>query len=218
MSTIKIILVDDHEIVRDGIRALLLGQPQIKIIGDACDSEELFEYLENQTPDIVILDIRMPGHSGIEIAGMLKKDFPDIKPLMLSAETDEQSIHQAIENGAKGFLPKDCSKSELIEAINTIAKGRNYFGQNILSTVFKGFVDGVQNPQKTNTALDALSERELEVIKHLSDGMSYKEIAKELFISPRTVESHKKSIFEKLELSNNAQLIKFAIKHKIVEL
>lgn len=215
MTRISIFIVDDHEIVRDGIRALLIGSTVAKVIGEADSPQALFLELESHQPDVIILDIAMPGGSGLDCLAQLKTDYPTIEVLMLSANTDSESIHKAVSLGCTGFLPKDSSKKELLEALEKVAKGQPYFGKNILPIVFNGFVKGVQNPGHQESPL---SEREIEIVICLANGLSYKEAAAQLFISPRTVESHKKAIFEKLQFNNNADLIKYAIKNKLIDL
>lgn len=212
MHNISIFIVDDHEILRDGIRALLLGTT-IQVLADFSTPFQLFERLKTQKPDLILLDIIMPKMNGLEALDQLKKDYPDIPVLMFSAETEEQRIQQAVQKGALGFLPKDCTKEELIEAIETVVKNENYFGSSILSTIFKGYVTGTKQKRHKE-----LSEREISIIQLLCEGLGYKDIGKELFISPRTVESHKQAIFKKLKLDNNAQLIKYAIKHGLTNL
>lgn len=208
----NIFIVDDHEILRDGIRALLLGT-KIRVLADFSNPFDLFERLKTQQPDLILLDIIMPKMSGLEALNQLKKDYPDIPILMFSAETEDQRIQQAVQRGALGFLPKDCTQAELIQAIETVVKNQHYFGNSILSTVFKGYADSTKP-----TIRPTLSEREISIIQFLCEGMSYKQIAKKLFISPRTVESHKQGIFKKLTLNNNAQLIKYAIKNGLTNL
>lgn len=212
MDNISIFIVDDHEILRDGIRALLLGS-NIRVLADFSDPFQLFDRLKTQQPDLILLDIIMPKMNGLEALEVIKKEYPDIPVLMFSAETEEQRIQQAVKKGALGFLPKDCTKEELLEAINTVVKNQNYFGSSILSTIFKGYVKGTK--QKLHKEL---SEREVSIIQLLCEGLGYKDIGKQLFISPRTVESHKQTIFKKLNLENNAQLIKYAIKQGITDL
>lgn len=209
---IKIFITDDHEIFRDGIRALLIGS-SIQVIADFSTAQALLERLPQQQPDLLLLDISMPQMSGIEALEVLQAEYPDLPVLMLSADTEEQRIHEAIQKGAKGFLPKDCSREELIKGIESVAKGQAYFGSNVLGAVFNGYV---KQAQPKGAAL--LSERELDIVRLLCDGLSYKAIGEQLFISPRTVESHKQAIFKKLDLTNNAQLIKYAIKHQLISL
>lgn len=207
MKTIA--LVDDHEIVRDGIEALLLGNALYKVIWTAENGQTLWEKIAVREPNVILLDIQMQGESGLELLIPLATRYPLVKVLMLSANTDEQSLQKAIENGAIGFLGKDCSKKELTEAIAAAIDGQPYFSKTLLPSVFKGFV---QQKQQQSTA-PVLSPREEEIARLLAKGIPYKEIADKLFISVRTVETHRKNILEKLALDGTPALIEYAAKH-----
>jgi DNA-binding NarL/FixJ family response regulator len=209
----KVLIADDHQIFRDGIVALFIGSQSFVIAGEACDSESLFGLLQDICPDIILLDINMPGMNGIEIAKKLKAEKPEIKIVMLSANSDEQSITDSVKAGAHGFLDKNCTSAELFDALQKTTNNQNYFSDNITNVVFKSFVHNVHNEKDKD--LEKLSQREIEIIKLISDGLIFKEIADKLNISPRTVEAHKNNILEKLQISTTAELIKFAIKHQI---
>lgn len=215
MSKINIIVVDDHEIVRDGLRSLLLGNTRMKIIGEAPNAPILFQLLKLLEPDVIILDIRLPGMSGIDIAKVLQDEYPNIQVLILTANTLENYVISAVKAGAKGFLSKDSSKEELIEAIQTVYQGDLYFGQNITQEVLKILSLNKKENLSIND-VQKLSIRELEVLEAFAEGLSYKEIAEQLNITPRTVESHKKNIFSKLHFQNNVDLVKYAIKNEII--
>jgi DNA-binding NarL/FixJ family response regulator len=217
MDTIKIVIVDDHQIIRDGISAMFLSSKIIKVIGEAADYDDLMRILEKQNPDVIILDIALPGKSGVEITKELNEKNDDIKILILSGNANEENIIDSIKAGARGFLPKNTSKEEFIEAITMVHNNEEYFGANLSKIIYKSYVHQVQ----TNTGNEPetiLSGREIEIIKLLSDGLSGKEIGDKLFISPRTVESHKSNILEKLNLRNSAEIIKYAIKQGIIKL
>jgi DNA-binding NarL/FixJ family response regulator len=217
MSAINVVIVDDHQIVRDGIKAMLMLSKSIKVIGEAADNDGLVQILEKNIPDIIILDITLPGKSGIEITNeLVKKELP-LKILILSANTDEENIIGAIKAGASGFLPKDTPKDEFIEAINLVYNGEGYFGEKLSKIIYKSYIQHVKTKKDSEPEL-CLSDREIEIIKQLAEGLSVKEIADKLFISPRTVESHKNNILGKLNLKNNIELVKFAIKQGIVKL
>ncbi len=213
---IKIIIVDDHQIIRDGIEAMLLSEDKIEVIGTAHDYNALIKIPDYQKADLLILDIALPDKSGIEIARKFTEKHKNIKILMLSANTDEEIIIESIKSGAKGFLHKDTSTEEFTEAIYSVCNGDEYFGEKLSKLIYKSYISHVKNKPKPSQI--KLSDREIEVIKLLSDGQSSKEIANKLFISPRTVESHKANILEKLELKNNIEIVKFAIKEGIVKL
>ena len=217
MKEINVIIVDDHQIIRDGIKAMFMTNNNIEVIGEAGDYDELMQLLRSDIPDVIILDITLPGKSGVEITAELKNKNPETKILILSSNTDEDNIVRAIQAGANGFLPKDTSKEEFIEAINLVNANEEYFGANLSKIIYKSYMHHVKTKNDAKPDVE-LSEREVEIVQMLSDGLSSKEIGCKLFISPRTVESHKANILDKLNLKNNAEIIKYAIKQGIVKL
>lgn len=217
ISSIHIILVDDHQIVIDGIRAMLLTNKTIKIIGTALNAEKLWDLLRHKTPQVLLLDMNLPTMNGIQIAQRVLEEYPDIRILMLTANTDKSTILQTVKIGIHGFLPKECSKDELLTAIERIASGEHYFGKDIAPIVYQSFANQVSGKSKISSNSE-LTEREIEVVRGFANGQSYKEIGAALFISPRTVETHKKNIFKKLHFKNQADLIKYAIKEGIIQL
>jgi DNA-binding NarL/FixJ family response regulator len=220
MEKIKIVIVDDHEIVRDGLVALLEVNNKFNIIGEAQDATDLFNLLTKKDPDIILLDINLPGLSGIEIARILTTDYPDIKIIMLSADFNQELIFNAIEAGVKGYLPKKTAVRELIDAIETVFSGEEYFNQLITNTMFKSYLASLKETKIPSLTADEpeLSEREKEIVKWFAEGYSYKEIAAKLFISVRTVESHKNNIMEKMGFHSKVDMVKYAIKNKLIEL
>ena len=215
----SVIIADDHTIVRDGIKALLSEQEDIVIIGEASNGSELFRLLSQTTADIILLDISMPDLSGIEICERLRTDFPQIKVLFLSMYTTEEYIFNAIKAGAHGYLPKNISQPELLEAIRSISQGREYFNETISNIILKSYINKAKNAETENDIREhSLSKRELEVLRLFAEGFSNSEIGTRLFISPRTVESHKNHIMQKINLKSPVDLIKFAIKNHIVEI
>ncbi len=217
MEKIRLILVDDHQLVRTGIANLLTGEAGFEIIGEAADSKDLFELLKQSQPEIIVLDIALPGMSGIEITKKLHNNFPGIRILILSMHTTEEFIFNAINSGARGYLPKNTSRKELIEAINAIHRGEEYFAESISNVILKSYIkkaksDSAEDENNENL----LSKREIEVLKLFAEGMTNQEIADKLFISIRTVESHKNHIMARLELKTTVDLVKFAIRNNIV--
>ena len=217
MEKIRLILVDDHQLVRTGIANILAGETGFEIIGEAADAKELFDLLKHSQPDIAILDIALPGMSGIEITKKLHNDFPGIRILILSMHTSEEFIFNAINSGARGYLPKNTSRKELIEAIYAINRGEEYFAESISNVILKSYIkkaksDSHDQDDKENL----LSKRELEVLRLFAEGMTNQEIADKLFISIRTVESHKNHIMARLELKTTVDLVKFAIRNNRV--
>ena len=209
-------MVDDHQLVRTGIANLLAGEPGFEIIGEAADAKDLFGLLKKSQPDVAILDIALPGMSGIEITKKLHSDFPGIRILILSMHTSEEFIFNAINSGARGYLPKNTSRKELIEAIYAIQRGEEYFAENISNVILKSYIKKSKSDIPEEDKEELLSKREIEVLKLFAEGMTNQEIADKLFISIRTVESHKNHIMARLELKTTVDLVKFAIRNNIV--
>jgi len=218
MNKIKIILVDDHEIVRDGIKSLLLNNENIEIISEASNSGELYKSLESSVPDLIIMDISLPGKSGIEITKELSEESPELKVLILSMFTEEEFIFNAIKAGAKGYLPKNSKQEDLIKAINIIQNGEEFFSPLISEVVMKSYIKKIRSKKNINPNQNNLSARELEVLKLIAEGITNKEISEKLFISIRTVETHKTHILQKLNLKSTVDLVKYAIKNEIIRL
>ena len=211
-------LVDDHTIVRDGIKALLTDQENISIIGEASNGRDLLCLLKAHNPDILLLDISLPDYSGIELCEIVRRDYPGIQVLFLSMYTSEEYIFNAIKAGAQGYLPKNISQTELLLAIRTISQGSEYFSESISNIILKSYIKKAKNkePESVNPE-ESLSKRELEILKLFAEGFPNPQIAEKLFISTRTVESHKNHIMQKLGLKSTVDLVKFAIRNQIIE-
>lgn len=219
METIKIVLIDDHKIIMDGISSLLMNEADIEVVGQALNNDELFHILENRKADIVMLDIFLPKPIGIEILKSLVKNYPKIKVIILSGNNEEDLISNAFQAGASGYLTKNVEKDELIEAIQTVYHGEQYISRSLEKNLTRNFIRKATHGDKfAHHKLTGLTSREIEIIRLLSDGLGYKEIAALLDISTRTVEAHKNNILEKLELKNTIELVKFAIKNKLIDL
>lgn len=217
MNKIKLILVDDHRIVRDGIKALLNTENNIDIIDEADDAQELLTKLKHKKPDIIIMDISMPKVSGLELLKIVSKDYPGIKVLILSMYTNEEFVFNAIKSGAKGYLPKNTSRKTLIEAIEKIYNNEEYFSDEISNIILKSYVKNVRSSDNNKqNQKEQLTSREIEILKLFAEGKTNPEIAEKLFISIRTVESHKNHIMQKLELKTTVEMVKFAIKNNII--
>jgi DNA-binding NarL/FixJ family response regulator len=219
MDKIRIILVDDHLLVRTGIANLLNGEMGIEIVGEASDSGEFLSLIDKIQTDIAILDIAMPGMSGIELTRMITENYPSIRILILSMYTSEEFIFNAINAGAKGYLPKNTSRKELLEAIQAVARGEEYYAESISNVILKSYIKKAKSgPEDSSNKENQLSKRELEVLRLFAEGFSNQEIADKLFISIRTVESHKNHIMQRLELKSSVDLVKFAIRNNMVNL
>jgi DNA-binding NarL/FixJ family response regulator len=217
MTKIKIILVDDHRIFRDGIKSLLSDEDYVEIIGDVSGGDELLELLEKVTPDIIIIDITLQGLSGIDISKELASLYPDIKIMVLSMHTKEEFVINAINAGIKGYLSKDTSREELLEAIKTIYDGGEYFSKLISDIFLKSYINKFKTEQHFIENKE-LTKRELELLKLFATGLSNKEVADKLCISSKTVDCHKSNIMKKLKLKNSAELVLYAVKNKIIDL
>lgn len=218
MDSIKIILTDDHQILRDGIKALIASD-NIEIIGEASTGAALWQLLENRLPDIILMDISLPDISGIELTRLLKERYPAIKVLILSMFIDESFIHQAIKAGVKGYLHKNTTREEMLLAIETIYSGSDFYSENVSNIILKTYIEKAKSSiEDQGNPHELLSKREIEILKMFAEGFINKEIADKLFISIRTVESHKNHIMQKLNLKTQVELVKYAIKHNLINI
>jgi DNA-binding NarL/FixJ family response regulator len=219
MEKIKIALLDDQNIIMDGISALLRNQPNMAVVGQTKNQEELFQFIIELKVDVVLLDVFLPKPIGLEILKAISKEFKEVKVLMLSGNDDEDLITNAFHLGACAYLSKNIEKDELVEAINAVFLGEHYISRGLERKLAKNFITAARFGDKfSKHKLSGLTQREIEIVKLITDGLSYKEIANALELSTRTVESHKNNILSKLELKNNIELVKYAIVNKLIEL
>ena len=215
-KSIRILLADDHTIVRQGLARLLEEQPDLRIVGEAINGQILVDKALELEPDIIIMDIAMPLLNGIEAAKRVRKSLPDCKILILSMYSHEHYIHQLLETGISGYLLKDSSGQDIIKAIKAAMKNETFLSPSISLKVKESYL----SPQKKNTREDryeSLSNREREVFQHIAEGFSTKQITEMLCISTSTVKSHRANIMEKLGLTSPVQLGRFAIKLGLVD-
>jgi DNA-binding NarL/FixJ family response regulator len=217
-NLITVLIVDDHKIIRDGIKSLLEDVENIKILGEASNGLEAIEFFKNQPTDVVIMDIRMPEMSGIETTKYLTENYPGVKVLALTMHDEEAFIYKMLNAGASGYLLKNVGKEEFVTAINKIYKGENYFSLDMATKMITNMMFAKPNDKAEHVEDDdmQLTKREIEVIKLIAEGLTSQDIADKLFISPRTVDTHRRNLLQKLNVKNTAELIKFAIKHNIV--
>ena len=208
---LKIAIVDDHPLILLGTRMALMPFCDLNYIKTVGSGKEFFEMLPDFVPDIVLLDVVMPEMNGLQVSEKLKSEYPEIKILILSAESDVSTILKAIEIGVNGFISKASQPKELFNAIETVVDGADYFGRDIAQILR-------EVSAQTKFAEDMFSPRELEIIRYCADGLMSKEIAEKLSISARTVEGHKLNIFKKMGISNTAELIKYSVKHGIIRI
>ncbi|HBS86875.1 MAG: hypothetical protein A2W91_12655 [Bacteroidetes bacterium GWF2_38_335] len=219
MRKIRVILVDDHQVVRDGLKISLLNADNIEVVGEASSGEKLISLLETITADVVILDISLPEKSGIEVAEILKQKYPELKVIIFTAHTNEQFIFESIRAGAKGFMTKEASNQEIINSINDVFDGKNFLSGTISNTLLIDYIEKEKDPGgRAAQKIEALTQRELEILTMIVEGNSNKDIADKLFISVRTVETHRTNIMHKLEMNSIIDLVKFAIKKKLINI
>lgn len=216
MEKIKLIIADDHKIFLDGIKSLLCEVEKFEILATASSGEELLELLSSHTPDIVITDITMKGMNGIEVTRIITDLNPTIKVLILSMHSTEEFVLNAAKVGADGYLPKDSSIEELVEAIETISEGNQFYAKNVRDYFLNHYIKRFRVEQDIIEKSE-LTSREMEILKLVATGLTNKEIADKLIISQRTVDAHKNHIMQKLKLKSSAELIIYAIKNKLVE-
>jgi DNA-binding NarL/FixJ family response regulator len=216
LNPISLIIVDDHPIVVEGLRATLTGVEDIVVIGDASDDTELFALFKDRTPDVILLDVSLPGLSGIEITKILTENHPEINVIILSANAESHLVSSAIAAGAKGYLAKNARREELLEAIRSVHRGEDYMGAKISQEIIKNFLGKTRSQgMQGEPSKPQLSDREIQIIRLITEGLTYKEIGNRLSISGRTVETHKNNILLKLDLKTVADLIRYAIRSGI---
>ena len=213
---IKILIADDHAIVRGGLKALISQQPNMEIIGEAEDGNKAVRLCRKLNPDIVIMDISMPEKNGIEATREIIEENNKIKILALSMHTQKEYIQNILEAGAAGYLLKNCVNEEITDAINTVLNNQVYICSKLSNVVMNALVNSIQTKQSATSV--KLSPRERQVIQLLAEGKRTKEIASTLFISPRTVEVYRAQIMKKLEIDSVAELTKYAIREGITSL
>lgn len=206
-------LVDDHAILRDGLRNLLEVEEDIQVVGEAVSGEEAIDKIKECDLDVIIMDINMPNMNGVEVTRIVKKKYPLIKVLILTMHSHDEFFMAAIREGADGYLLKDAPFDQVIEAVRTVAKGESV----IHPAMTKKLLSFHQQKQQDEEE-HALTEREMEVIQCLVEGLSNKEIAERLFISDKTVKIHVSKIFKKLNVKSRSQVVIYAVQHKLVKL
>lgn len=210
MNPIRILLADDHELVRDGIKALLENESDFEVVAEASDGKEALKITAKESPDLLIVDIRMPQLNGLEVVKSLTKDFPAVKKLVLSMHDSEEYVVESIESGADGYLLKGSSKSEFLKALHTVAAGGKYFSGDISEIIINNFVKGkTRSSQKAaavSEEISLLTKREKQILEFILNGKGNNDIAEALKISRRTVEVHRFNLMKKLNVKNLIEL------------
>lgn len=208
---IKILIADDHNVLINGLKLILAVRSDFKVIAVANNGNEVIDLVKNERPDVVLLDINMPVLNGYQTLGIIKSEYPDIKVIILSMLNDKRNVLNMLEAGAKGYLFKDTDDKHLFKAIDCIYNGEYYVSES-LRNILEEFLLSNKYQDKKNKHL--LSSRELEIVSLIIDGNTNAEIADLLFLSTRTVDTHRKNIFYKLSLNNTASLVKYALENK----
>lgn len=217
MNKIRILLVDDHDLFRDGISSLLKTQTDIQIVGSLSSGEEVVENVAVYSPDIILMDIMMGGMTGIEATEKLKLSSPDVKIILISMEANSKFIEAGIKAGACGYLPKSVNSAILLKAIHAVQNGEQYFSDEISAIIFNKFLKKSMG-QKPDSENQELSKREIEVLRYIALGNTNKETGEILFISTKTVDTHRSNILQKLYLKTTADLVRYALKNQIIDI
>lgn len=213
MSQIRVLLVDDHTLLRQGLRNMLELNPNIQVVGEARDGEEALAKTAEVSPDIVLMDITLPGTDGIEATRKIKEHYPKVDVIVLTMHVDDYHAFEAIRAGASGYLTKSVTQDELVKAIETVRAGEASVDPAIAKKMLREFAHSLEGKSKAF----GLSPREREVLLQLCQGASNKEIAERLVISQKTVKSHLKSIFNKLDVNDRTQAVAFALREGIIK-
>lgn len=219
MEKIKILFADDHAIVRDGLRSLFKSDPGFVIVGEAADGAEAVRLVEENRPDVAVLDISMPNVNGIEATSIIKERYPETKILILTIHENEEYIHELIMAGADGYVLKNAEKKEIFDGVRAVAGGSTYFSSNVSRALLDGLVRSTRNrvPFQISNE-EKLSKRETEVLRLIAEGLTSKQIAERLHLGITTVNSHRTNIMKKLNIHEIVGLVKYAIQKSLIDL
>jgi two-component system response regulator NreC len=215
MSTIKIMIADDHGLVRKGLRFVLEQEPGLEVVGEAADGREAVRLAAELDPAVVIMDIVMPQLNGIDATAQIVKQNPAVGVIMLSVHSDESYLLRALSAGAKGYLLKDSAELDVVRAVQSVAVGRPFFSPDIAKTLLEDYMRYLQQ-RDLQDSYDLLTDREKQVLQLLAEGKSNKEVAALLDLSLYTVETHRTHVMQKLNLHNTAEIVLYAVRKKII--
>ncbi|MBI2874600.1 MAG: response regulator transcription factor [Firmicutes bacterium] len=216
-NRIRVFIVDDHALVREGIRMILESQPDIEVVGEAEEGREAIAKTSQIKPDVILMDLSIPGLNGVEVTRLIKREFPEIHVLALTIYSDEEYIYQSLRAGASGYLLKRASGGELLGAVRAVAKGELFLHPVAAKKLIRDYLGREQEGAGMNAGVPGvLTEREREVLVLIAEGNSTQEIAMRLDISPKTVRRHRQNIMEKLGLKGSADLVKYAISQGLI--
>jgi two-component system, NarL family, response regulator NreC len=215
MRKIRIVLADDHKLMRSGLRVLLEQQPDLTVAGEASDGRDAVALVASQRPDVLVMDIGMPSLNGIAAAAQITHSHPEVSIVMLSMHSDESYVLRALKAGAKGYLLKDSAEADLIRAVHAVAEGKSFFSPAVSKVLLDDYVRKLKR-SGTEDPYDLLTPREREILQLVAEGKSNKEIAQLLNLSVYTVETHRSNIMEKLNLHGVPELILYAVRKGII--
>lgn len=214
--SVKVLLVDDHAIIREGLRSLLEKQPDVEVVADVDDGRRAIELVRQLGPDVVIMDVTMPRMSGIEATRQITGEFPAARVIALSIHARRRFVADMLSAGAAGYILKECLFDELVQAIHVVSKGGRYLSPRITDVVVNDYVKRLSSDE--DSPLRSLTGREREVLQLVAEGKSTKEIALELHVSTKTVEANRRQIMEKLDMHSVAELTKYAVREGLTSL
>jgi DNA-binding NarL/FixJ family response regulator len=216
---IRLLIADDHELFRRGLRMVLEDEDDIEVIDEAGDGEQAVEMAREHAPDVVVMDVRMPGLTGIQAARRIKEEEPGTKILVLTISDEEDDLYEAIKAGANGYLLKEISIDEIAHAVRSVHSGQSLISPSMASKLLDEFATMIKKEeQKEEVPAPRLTPREMEVLEHVAQGMNNREIAKALFISENTVKNHVRNILEKLHLHSRMEAVVYAVREKLLEI
>lgn len=215
MSGTRILVADDHGVVRKGLRFLLERQEDLEVVGEACDGREVVALAEELSPNLIVMDIAMPQLNGIDAADQILRQRPDTRIIILSMYADEEFLTRALSVGVKGYLLKDSAETDLVRAVRAVCSGKSFFSPAIAQALAEDYVRQLQT-KGVQDSFDLLTSREREILQLLAEGKSNKEVATILNLSPYTVETHRMHFMQKLNLHNTAEIVLYAVRKKII--
>ncbi|MBI5474644.1 MAG: response regulator transcription factor [Ignavibacteriae bacterium] len=224
MKKIRILIADDHSVVRSGIRMVLQSSPEFVVVAEAENGQDAVELAAKMKPDVVVMDISMPVMNGIEATGAMKQNNPDIKVIILTVHADEEYVFQILRAGASGYVLKSAGKKEIFAAIRAAVSGERFFSPGISNLIIDGFINRAREqtaapaPPAKNDPRQQLTNREIEVLTFIAQGLTNRKIADTLFLSVRTVNTHRTNLMQKLGIHDTATLVRYAIETGLVKI
>ncbi len=223
MKKTRIVIADDHSVVRSGLRLLLQSSPDFTVVAEAENGEEAVALVDRHKPDVVIMDISMPKLNGIEATGIMKQNNPDMRIIILTVHEDEEYVYQMLRAGASGYVLKSAGKKEIFAAIESALSGERFFSPGISKLIIEGFIKRDKEQLQAQDQLQShskqqLTKREIEVLQYIAQGFTNRKIAEALFLSIRTINTHRTNLMQKLDIHDTARLVRYAIEAGLVKL